>query len=64
MTPVRKVATFRIDEDLLEGMRIVFERDGVQPSEQVRRGLRMWLESKGVMVQKPERKRASTRKRS
>jgi hypothetical protein len=61
MTPVRRVTTFRIDEDLLEAMRRLQERDGILPSEQIRRALRPWLEVKGVM--KAERKRAATRKR-
>ena len=62
MTPVRKVATFRVDEDLLAAMRELQQRDGILPSEQIRRALRPWLEAKGVM-QKTERKRAATRKR-
>jgi antitoxin component of RelBE/YafQ-DinJ toxin-antitoxin module len=62
MTPVRKVATFRIDDDLLEAMQRLQERDGMPLSEQIRRALRPWLESKGVI--KAERKRAITRKRS
>jgi hypothetical protein len=37
------------------------ERDGIPYSEQIRRALRFWLASKGVM--KSERKRAVTRKR-
>ena len=59
----RRVTTFRIDEELLQGLQQVWERDGVQPSEQVRRAIRAWLDAKGVLG-KPERKRAATRKRS
>ena len=62
MTPVGKVTTFRIDDDLLEAMEALKERDGIPLSEQMRRALRPWLESKGVIV-KAERKRADTRKR-
>jgi Ribbon-helix-helix protein, copG family len=62
MTP-RRITTFRIDEDLLDGLREVFERDGVAVPEQVRRAIRAWLEAKGVRV-KADRKRATTRKRS
>ena len=61
MTP-RRMATFRVDDELLEGMRMVYERDGVQPSEQVRRAIRMWLESKGVKVAAP--RRARTRRKA
>jgi hypothetical protein len=62
MTPVRRVATFRIDDDLLEAMQLLHERDGIPQSEQIRRALRPWLEEKGVI--KAERKRVSARKRS
>lgn len=63
MTP-RRMATFRVDDELLEAMRAYYEREGVQISEQVRRGILMWLESKGISVAKVDRKRAATRKRS
>lgn len=60
MTP-RTLAAFRLDDELIAGLQAVYERDGVLPSEQVRRAVRRWLEEKGVM--KTERKRAATRKR-
>ena len=61
MSPLRPT-NIRIDTELLEGMQQIVQRDGVPVSEQVRRGIRMWLESKGVKV-KTERPRAATRKR-
>ena len=61
MTPVRRTITFRIDDDLIEGLQEVWRRDGVAVSEQIRRAIREWLDSKGVSL-KSERKRA-TRKR-
>ena len=61
MTP-NKARTFRIDEELIEGMDAVKERDGVSLSEQVRRAIRMWLDAKGV-VKKTGRKRVVARKR-
>jgi hypothetical protein len=58
MTP-REVASFRLDSELIEGLQAVWERDGVAPSEQVRRAVKMWLESKGVKVKSaPKRVRA------
>ena len=63
MTPLRQT-NIRIDSELLDGLRAILERDGVPVSEQVRRAIRMWLESKGVKVKKAERERAATRKRS
>jgi hypothetical protein len=61
MAPKDKVVTFRPDNDTFEAMTLLKERDGVPFSEQIRRSLRVWLESKGVM--KSGRKRAGTRKR-
>jgi antitoxin component of RelBE/YafQ-DinJ toxin-antitoxin module len=60
---LRRITTFRIDEELLEGLRQVCERDGVPVPEQVRRAIRTWLGTKGV-IDKAERKRAATRRRS
>jgi hypothetical protein len=64
MTPTRRNTTIRLDEDLYEGMQEVWRRDGIQPSEQIRRGLRAFLESKGVKLKNTQRPRAVTRKRS
>ena len=63
MTPTRRNTTMRLDDELYEGMQTVWQRDGINPSEQMRRALRAWLESKGVRF-KTERPRAATRKRS
>jgi uncharacterized protein (DUF4415 family) len=62
MTPVKQITALRIDADLLEAMRALQERDGISLSEQMRRALRPWLESKGVI--KAERKRPAGRERS
>jgi hypothetical protein len=61
MSPIDRVLTFRVEDDVLAGMGRLKERDGIPYSEQIRRALRFWLASKGVM--KSERKRAVTRKR-
>jgi metal-responsive CopG/Arc/MetJ family transcriptional regulator len=63
MAPARKIATFRLDDDLVEGLKAVHERDGVPPSEQVRRAVRAWLEQKGA-VSKVARKRAPSPRRA
>ena len=55
----RKVSTFRIEEELLEGLREVFDRDGVSVPEQVRRAIRQWLEQRGVPVKKSASKRVA-----
>ncbi len=63
MTPSEKRQTaFRIDDEIMEGLEMLKERDGISFAEQVRRALRTWLESKGVSV-KAGRPRAGTRKR-
>jgi Arc/MetJ-type ribon-helix-helix transcriptional regulator len=48
MTPIKRTITFRIDDDLFAHMEALWERDGINASEQIRRALRTWLKSKGV----------------
>ena len=62
MTP-KLISSYRIDEELIEAMRSVYERDGISVPEQVRRAVREWLKRRGVKV-KAERKRPASRKRS
>lgn len=56
-----KYFTFAISDELKQGLEAVKERDGVSEAEQIRRGIQMWLQSRGVI--KADRKRATTRKR-
>jgi hypothetical protein len=63
MSPRRRLFNFAIDDDLAAGLKAIKARTGIPESEQARRAIRMWLESQGEM-QKAERKRAVTRKRS
>jgi hypothetical protein len=64
MSPSEKKQTaFRIDPDILDGLRAVKDREGIPISEQVRRALRAWLEARGGSA-KTDRPRARTRKRS
>ena len=44
-----RLTSVRLDEELLEAMSRLRERDGIQRSEQVRRGLRQFLEAMGVI---------------
>lgn len=60
MTPL-KPTTFRLETEIMEALSEIRDRDGVPVSEQVRRALKQWIESKGVTV-KAQGKRASTRK--
>lgn len=64
MSPrIRKLYSFPIEADLADGLKQIKARDGVSEAEQIRRGIRMWLKSKGV-TEKAERQRAATRRRS
>lgn len=54
--------TFRIDPALLAGLQELKDRDGVPISEQVRRAIRMWLESKGVKTETARRRVSPRRK--
>jgi hypothetical protein len=59
MSPKGRVVTFRPDDEDLAAMEALRQRDGVPYSEQIRRALKAWLQSKDIA----ERKRAGTRKR-
>lgn len=64
MTP-KRVTTMRLEDEQLEGLRLIWERDGIPVAEQVRRAIRAWLIQRGVgKEEKTERKRVATRKRS
>ena len=63
MTPrIRKLYTFPIEADLALGLKAVKAQEGISEAEQIRRGIRMWLESKGVM-EKAGRRRVVARRR-
>ena len=49
MSP-KELTAFRIDPDVMEGLRRVKDHDGVPISVQVDRALRAWLEKKGISV--------------
>lgn len=61
MTP-KTASTFRIENELMTALREIKERDGVPISEQVRRALVMWIESKDVSAKAPSRRSAKQRK--
>ena len=55
MSP-RELTAFRLDSDVMEGLRQVKDRDGVPFSVQVDRALRAWLKAKGVEIKSPVRR--------
>jgi len=46
----RPIYNFACDQELIDALRKLKERDGVPESEQIRRGIKLWLKSKGVKV--------------
>ncbi|MCA1586241.1 MAG: hypothetical protein LC791_16200 [Acidobacteria bacterium] len=62
MSP-KKPYTLKIDPELLEALRTIKTRDGISESEQIRRGIQLWLEQKGE-AKKTARKRVVARKRA
>jgi hypothetical protein len=68
MAPRRKLFSFWIDLEHLDALKRLHERDGIQPSEQIRRALRDWFRTKRLAV-KPQpqplpKREAAIRKRS
>ena len=57
-----KPTTFRLETEIMDALAAIRDRDGIAVSEQVRRALKQWIDSKNVKG-KSERKRAATRKR-
>jgi hypothetical protein len=46
----RKLAVYRMEPELLDGLHQVKKRDGLPITWQVRQAIRAWLETKGVVV--------------
>ena len=46
--PLKQLYSVRLDPKLISRMREIKVRDGVPESEQIRRGLQLWFEQKGV----------------
>ena len=67
---IKRLLTFPIDDDLRERLEHVREVVGIPVAEQIRRGVRMWLEEQpaGVVVRgtktaQPKRRHPGQRKR-
>ena len=52
----------RIDPDLVEALEAIRDAEGIPVSEQIRRGIRLWLDQKGA-AQRTTRRTSSTRAR-
>ena len=53
----RRMHSYYLDLELTEGLNAIRDRDGVLPSEQVRRAIAMWLKSKGYKASSTARPR-------
>lgn len=60
----RQPVNVRIDPELVAALERLRDADGVPVSEQIRRGIVLWLESKGVRVSKAAPRRVSPRRRA
>jgi hypothetical protein len=61
VTP-RNRYTFFIDDDQRRALTQIKERDGISESEQIRRAIKAWIETRTVTVKTPNR-RAGTRRK-
>ncbi len=61
MAPDLKPTTFRLERDILAALQEIKARDGVSVTEQVRRALLSWIESKAI---KAAPRRAVTRRKA
>ena len=52
---IKKRRTFMIEPDILDKLRAIKARTGLSESEQVRQGIRWWLESREWPPRKPDR---------
>jgi hypothetical protein len=61
MSP-KELTAFRIEPEIMEGLRRVKERDGIPLSVQVHRALMSWLDAKGIKTKAAPRRAPSRRK--
>ncbi len=57
---MRYRVNFYLDPELHEGLKAIKDRDGVSEAEQIRRGIKMYLESKAYKL---KARKGGTRKR-
>ncbi len=51
--PDRKRVNFYLDANLGAGLKTIKERDGVSEAEQIRRGIKLYLDAKGYKMPRP-----------
>lgn len=62
LTP-KRLYNFMLDPEIADALKALKARDGVSEAEIVRRGIRMYVESKGIKV-KTAKRRADTRRKA
>ena len=63
MPYMKRRCTFWIDESLGDALKTIKERDGVPESEQLRRAISAWVQSKGLKLPAEARKEPTKRKK-
>jgi hypothetical protein len=59
---IKRPYTLKIDPDLLDALKEIKERDGISESEQIRRGIRLWLKEKAVVATSKKKGSAGRRR--
>jgi Arc/MetJ-type ribon-helix-helix transcriptional regulator len=62
MMPQTKLFTFALPEDLKAALQEIKVRDGISEAEQIRRGIRLWIESRRGVGEKTAKRRVSPRR--
>ena len=57
MAPLRQT-NFLLDDEVIDALKRIKERDGIPVAEQIRRALAAWIESKGAPVRPKKTKRS------
>ena len=59
----KQAMNIRIDRDLVLALEAIRDAEGIPVSEQIRRGIRLWLDQKGAALTATKRKASSARAR-
>jgi hypothetical protein len=62
MTRHRNMHSFYLDPEMSAGLKIIKERDGISESEQVRRAVWSWLDSKGLKLKRSVARKGGKRR--
>lgn len=57
----KQAMNIRIDPDLVDALEAIRDAEGIPVSEQIRRGIRLWLDKKGAAATTTKRKASRAR---